>query len=165
MTTDAGKEVARSKKVMDNTGKEFTLFLAPKPIKGKPLDKTKMFSGQLPYLFKQEESSAKCRKHTSTAKKGDAGPSPNGNQFSVLEDWVPRQLVQSVLADQRTRTEAVTRVEWREPRLPIQHLQAVPEERLQVDAATQTAVSSTFIAGNIINFLDKGLKLQIMLQL
>ena len=69
MTTDAGKEVARSKKVTDNTGKDFTLFLASEPIKGKPLDKSKMFGGQLPYLFKQEETSAKCGKHTSTAKK------------------------------------------------------------------------------------------------
>ena len=45
--TDAGKEVARSKNVMDNDGKEYTLFLAPKPIKGKPPDKSKMFGGQL----------------------------------------------------------------------------------------------------------------------
>ena len=52
VTTDAGKEVARSKKVTDNTGKDSMLFLAPEPIKGKPLDKTKMFVGQLPYLFK-----------------------------------------------------------------------------------------------------------------
>ena len=37
--TDAGKEVAWSKKVMDNDGKEYTWFLAPKPINGKPPDK------------------------------------------------------------------------------------------------------------------------------
>ena len=76
MTTDARKEVATSKKVMDNTGKEFTLFLAPKPIKGKPLDKSKMFGGQLSYLFKQEETSTKCGKHTSATKKGDDGAKP-----------------------------------------------------------------------------------------
>ena len=32
VTTDAGKDVARSKKVTDNAGKEFTLFLSPEPI-------------------------------------------------------------------------------------------------------------------------------------
>ena len=50
VTTDASKEVARSKRVTDNTGKEFTLFLAPEPIKGQSLDKSKMFGGQLPSL-------------------------------------------------------------------------------------------------------------------
>ena len=30
--TDAGKEVTRSKKVLDNDGKEETIFLAPKPL-------------------------------------------------------------------------------------------------------------------------------------
>ena len=52
------KEVTRSKKVMDSTGKEFTLFLAQEPIKEKPLDKSKMFGRQRPYFFKQEETSA-----------------------------------------------------------------------------------------------------------
>ena len=52
LCTDAGKEVVRSKKVLDNDGNEYTLFLAPKPVKGKPLDKGKMFGGQLQYLFK-----------------------------------------------------------------------------------------------------------------
>ena len=60
---DAGKEVARSKKVMDNDGKEYTLFLASKPIKGKPLDKSKMFGGQLQYLFKQVKTNSNCGKH------------------------------------------------------------------------------------------------------
>ena len=69
MCTDAGKEVARSKKVMDNNGKEYTLFLAPKPIKGKPLDTTKMFDGQLQHLFKQVETSSKCGKHIVADKK------------------------------------------------------------------------------------------------
>ena len=67
--TDAGKEVARSKKVMDNDEKEYTLFLAPKPIKGKPLDSTKMFGGQIQHLFKQVETSSKCGKHMDPDKK------------------------------------------------------------------------------------------------
>ena len=67
--TDAGKQVVRSKKVLDNNGKEYMLFLAPKPIKGKPLDKGKMFSGQLQYLFKQVETSSKCEKHMDADKK------------------------------------------------------------------------------------------------
>ena len=80
--TDAGKEVARSKKVTDNAGKEFTLFLASKPVKGKPLDKTKMFGDQLPYLLKQEEMSVKCGKHTSTPKKVERmGPSQSANRI------------------------------------------------------------------------------------
>ena len=57
VTTDA------TKKRTDNTGKEFTLFLALEPIKRKPLDKSQMFGGQLPYLFKQEETSTKSGKH------------------------------------------------------------------------------------------------------
>ena len=60
--TDAGKEVARS-------GKEYTLFLAPKPIKGKPPDTGKMSGGQLQYLFKQVETSSKCGKHMEGDKK------------------------------------------------------------------------------------------------
>ena len=60
VTTDAGKEVTRSKKVKDKNGKEFTLFLAPKPIKGKALDKSKMFGGQITALLKQVESGSKC---------------------------------------------------------------------------------------------------------
>ena len=60
VTTEAGKEITRSKKVKDKNGKEFTLFLAPKPIKGKALDKLKMFGGQLPALLKQVESGSKC---------------------------------------------------------------------------------------------------------
>ena len=71
--TDAG--VARSEKVLDNDGKEYTLFLAPKPIKGKPLDKGKMFGGQLQYLFKQVETSSKCGKHMDAEKKRNT----NGN--------------------------------------------------------------------------------------
>ena len=75
VTTDAGKEVARSKNVPNNTGKEFTLFLALEPIKGKPLDKSKMF-GQLPYLFKQEETSAKCGKNTNAQRRAKMLLSP-----------------------------------------------------------------------------------------
>ena len=66
---DTGKAVARSKKVMDNDEKEYTLFFAPKPMKGKPFDKSKMFGGQLQYLFKQVETSSKCRKHMEPDKK------------------------------------------------------------------------------------------------
>ena len=60
VTTEAGKELTRSKKVKDKNGKEFTLFLPPKPIKGKTLDKTKMFGGQIPALLKRVESGSKC---------------------------------------------------------------------------------------------------------
>ena len=58
-----------SKKVLDNDGKKYTLFLAPKPIKCKPLDKGKMFGSQLQYLFKQVKTSSKCGKHMDTNKK------------------------------------------------------------------------------------------------
>ena len=51
VSTEAGKEVTRSKKVKDKTGKEYTLFLPPKPLKGKPWDKS---------LMKVAESSSKC---------------------------------------------------------------------------------------------------------
>ena len=69
--TEAGKEVAKSQKVTDNNGKEYTLFLAPEPIKGKHLDNTKMFGGQLPYLIKQVETGSKCGKHLGPTKKAD----------------------------------------------------------------------------------------------
>ena len=54
VTTEAGKEVTHSKKVKDRTGKEFTLFMPPKPIPGIQWDKTLLFGGQLNiYLRKQ----------------------------------------------------------------------------------------------------------------
>ena len=81
ITTDAGKEVARSKKMTSNAGKEFTLFLPPEPIQGKLLGKSKMFGSQLAYLFKQEETSAKCGKHTSTPKKGEDMPSRRASRI------------------------------------------------------------------------------------
>ena len=46
VTMDASKEVARSKKV--TIRERSSLFLALEPIKGKPLDKSKMFGGQIP---------------------------------------------------------------------------------------------------------------------
>ena len=49
-----------------NNRKEETLFLPPKPIKGKPLDKSKIFRGQLQYMVKQVETSSKCGKHMET---------------------------------------------------------------------------------------------------
>ena len=78
VTTDAGKEVSRSKKIKDKDGKEYTLFLPPHPIKGKPLDKTKMFGGQLTQLLKQAESGNKCGKQMGTKRKNkDNAPSQN----------------------------------------------------------------------------------------
>lgn len=68
VTTDAGKEVTRSKKVKDKNGKEFTVFLAPKPIKGRDYDKKLMFGGQLTQLLKQVESGSKCGKQMGQAK-------------------------------------------------------------------------------------------------
>ena len=60
VTTEAGKEVTRSKKIKDKDGKEYTLFLPPKPLKGKAWDKTLMFGGQVPFMLKAAESSSKC---------------------------------------------------------------------------------------------------------
>lgn len=82
--TDAGKEVAKSQKVKDNQGKEFTLFLAPEPIKGKPIDHTKMFGGQLPLLFKQVETGTKCGKHLGKVKTAD-------DKISKLKDFRHRR--------------------------------------------------------------------------
>lgn len=59
VTTEAGKEVTRSKKVKDKTGKEFTLFLPPKPIKGKTWDSKLMYGGQLQYYLKRVELTSK----------------------------------------------------------------------------------------------------------
>ena len=72
VTTEAGKELTRSKKVKDKNGKEFTLFLAPKPIKGKALDKSKMFGGQIPALLKQVESGSKCGRQMAPSGRRDS---------------------------------------------------------------------------------------------
>ena len=66
---DAGKEVTRLKHVKDKQGKEFALFMAPKPIKGKPWDKTVMYSGQLQSLIKKAEAGNKCAKQLGTKRK------------------------------------------------------------------------------------------------
>lgn len=62
VTTEAGKEVTRSKKVKDKAGKEHTVFMAPKPIKGKNYNRQLMFGGQLTLLLKQVETGNKCGK-------------------------------------------------------------------------------------------------------
>ena len=81
VTTEAGKELTRSKKVKDKNGKEFTLFLGPKPIKGKALDKTKMFGGQIPALLKQVESGSKCgRQMAPTGRRDSFSSSGRGRQ-------------------------------------------------------------------------------------
>ena len=81
VTTEAGKEITRSKKVKDKNGKEFTLFLAPKPIKGKTLDKSKMFGGQIPALLKQVESGSKCgRQMAHTGKREFGNATARGRQ-------------------------------------------------------------------------------------
>ena len=81
VTTDAGKELTRSKKVKDKNGKEFTLFMAPKPIKGKALDKAKMFGGQIPALLKQVESGSKCgRQMAPTGRRDSFNTSGRGRQ-------------------------------------------------------------------------------------
>ena len=83
VTTEAGKEVTRSKKVTDNNGKEYTLFLPPHPIKGKVWDKTKMFGGQVTHLFKQVESGNKCGKQFGHKRKvEDSGKGPARRQFT-----------------------------------------------------------------------------------
>lgn len=69
VTTEAGKEVTRSRRVKDKKGKEFTLFMPPKPIKGKTWDKSLMFGGQLQSLLKRVESGSKCGKQMGTKRK------------------------------------------------------------------------------------------------
>ena len=69
--SEVGKELARSKKVKGKDGKEYTLFLPPKPIKGKPLDKSKMFGGQITHLVKMVESGTKCGKHMGQKRKNE----------------------------------------------------------------------------------------------
>lgn len=59
VTTDAGKEVTRSKKIKDRAGKEYTLFMPPKPIPGKHWDKTQLYGGQIQHLIKKAESGTK----------------------------------------------------------------------------------------------------------
>ena len=71
VTMDAGKEVTRWKCVKDKQGKEFTLFMAPKPIKGKPWDKTLMHGGQLQSLIKKAEADNKCAKQLGTKRKAE----------------------------------------------------------------------------------------------
>ena len=71
VATEAGKEVTCSKKVKDRDGKEYTLFLAPKPLKSKTWDKTLMFGGQVPFLLKAAETSSKCGRQMGARKKAD----------------------------------------------------------------------------------------------
>lgn len=71
VTTEAGKEVTRSKRVKDKEGKEYTLFLPPKPIKGKTWDKSLMFGGQLQWLLKKAESGTKCSRQMGAKRKLD----------------------------------------------------------------------------------------------
>ena len=112
----------------DDTGKEFTLFLAPGPIKGNLLNKSNMFGSQLPYLSKQEETSAKYGKHTSMPKKGEDGAKPRRKPDFGSGGPDIGQLVQHVLSTHGTSSTSVIRVERREPSLPLQHPQAIPEE-------------------------------------
>ena len=69
VTTEAGKEVTRSKKVKDRMGKEFTLFMPPKPLPGKHWDKTLLYGGQLQHLLKRSETSTKNVKGMGIKKK------------------------------------------------------------------------------------------------
>ena len=154
VSTDAGKEVTCSKNVLDNDGKEYTLFLVPKPIKGKPLDKGKMFGGQLQYLFKQVETSSKCEKHGRRQKEEygwqcclvQAVPS------GCLEPHGPAQWEevqpQPQLPTQRMRTMPVLRLEGGEP----------PQTGQQVEASMQSplsaTVSPTFQSNNLANCLS-----------
>ena len=155
--TDAGKEVARSK-VMDNDGKEYTLFLTPKPIKAKALDKTKMFGGQLQYLFQQVKTSSKCGKemHADKKKLTEA----NTAHFRLFQqDFQSRRARQrGGRFGMRERSETVIRLERRE--LSLQEGTTIPEAisqaREQVEASTQmppdaTHTVSQFRAGNIGN--------------
>ena len=71
VTTEAGKEATRSKKVKDLDGKEYTLFLPPKPLKGKAWDNELMFGGQVPALLKLAESSNKCGKQFGNKRKAE----------------------------------------------------------------------------------------------
>ena len=82
VTTEAGKAVTRSKKVTDNNGKEYTLFLPPHPIKGKVWDKTKMFGGQVTHLFKQVESGNNGKQFGHKRKTDDSAKGPVRKQFS-----------------------------------------------------------------------------------
>ena len=67
ITTDAGKEVTRSKKVKDKN------FLMPKSITEKTLNKTKTFGGQVPQLLKSIELGTKCGKQkVPNARKSDS---------------------------------------------------------------------------------------------
>ena len=83
VTTEAGKEVTRSKKVKDKNGKEFTVFLAPKPIKGKPYNRKLLFGGQLSLLLKQVESGNKCGKQMGSARMQTQQGNTRGRRFRL----------------------------------------------------------------------------------
>ena len=71
---------AHSSCTEDNDGKEYTLFLPPHPVKGKPLDKIKMFGGQITQLLKQVESGNKCGKHMGNTKRKSEDSSSGQNK-------------------------------------------------------------------------------------
>ena len=60
VSTEAGKEVTRSRKVTDHKGKEFFLHLPPKPVKGKKWDSNLMYGGQLHLHLNRVEKKSKA---------------------------------------------------------------------------------------------------------
>ena len=60
VSTDAGKEVTRTRKVTDHRGKEFYLYLPPKPVKGKKWDHSLLYGGQLHLHLNRVEKKCKA---------------------------------------------------------------------------------------------------------
>ena len=60
VSTDAGKEVTRTRKITDHRGKEFYLYLPPKPVKGKKWDHSLLYGGQLHLHLNRVEKKCKA---------------------------------------------------------------------------------------------------------